>query len=137
MARVFIDTNVVVYANDHRDPGKRSQAERWLRRAAEEDEIVISTQVLQEFAAVALAKLGLDPQVVISQVQLLGGARVVPVSTELVARAVTICAQYRVSYWDASILAAAESAGCTELYSEDLNAGQVYAGVRVVNPFAE
>ncbi|MBI2299523.1 MAG: hypothetical protein HYU66_11375 [Armatimonadetes bacterium] len=61
---------------------------------------------------------------------------VVVVDPGLIRRAIGLQARHRINYYDALILTAAESAGCSELYSEDLNAGQTYAGVRVVNPFA-
>jgi predicted nucleic acid-binding protein len=43
--------------------------------------------------------------------------------------------RYRVSHWDATIIAAAQSLGCKTLYSEDLNHGQIFDGVQIVNPF--
>ena len=61
--------------------------------------------------------------------------RIVVNTGESVLRALEIEARYKVSFWDALILQAAESAGATVLYSEDLSAGQSYGGVRVVNPF--
>ena len=61
---------------------------------------------------------------------------VVVVTLDLIRRAIDLASLHRINYWDALLVAAAESAGCTELYSEDLNAGQSYSGVRVVNPFS-
>jgi len=57
-------------------------------------------------------------------------------SVALMQSALRFKARHQTSYWDAAILAAADSAGCSELYSEDLNPGQTYDSVRVVNPFA-
>jgi predicted nucleic acid-binding protein len=136
VARAFVDTNVLVYANDGRDPVKQTQAASLLEELAELGDCVFSTQVLHEYASVALAKLRLDPALVQQQVTLLANAEVVPLTADLICRAVDLHAEHHLSYWDACILVAAETAGCAELYSEDLNPGQSYAGVRVVNPFA-
>ena len=59
-----------------------------------------------------------------------------PITRELVMDAVALSQRYQISYWDAAIVAAAKLMGCTTVYSEDLNAGQNYDGVTVVNPFA-
>ena len=61
---------------------------------------------------------------------------VLPVTGELVLEAFALQQRYQLSYWDAAIIAAARSLGCTILYTEDLNAGQDYGGVRAQNPFA-
>ena len=57
------------------------------------------------------------------------------ITTELMRRAIVSSARFRISYWDAAVVEAARSLGCSELLTEDLNHGQSYAGVRVVNPF--
>ena len=62
-------------------------------------------------------------------------ATVLPVSLELILTSVQIRRKFQVSHWDATIIAAAMELGCSTLYSEDLNRGQSYDGVRVVNPF--
>jgi predicted nucleic acid-binding protein len=58
-----------------------------------------------------------------------------PITRELIVEAVALRRRYQVSHWDATILAAARAQGCHTLYTEDLNHGQDYEGVRVVNPF--
>jgi predicted nucleic acid-binding protein len=136
VARAFVDTNVLIYAADHREAVKQAQADRLLARLAENDEIVVSAQVLAEYAAVALRKLREDPAAVAQQLDAFATLEVVPVTARLVRHAVTLAARYEVSYWDAAILAAAETAGCGVIFSEDLNSTQLYAGVRVINPFA-
>jgi predicted nucleic acid-binding protein len=62
---------------------------------------------------------------------------VVPITATLVARGAAAAARYQLSYWDGAIIAAAEKIGADTLYSEDLNDGQRYGSVRVVNPFAD
>ena len=58
------------------------------------------------------------------------------IDLDLVHRAVDMHERYWVTYWDGLILAAAERAGCTRVYSEDLSDGQDYDGVTVLNPFS-
>jgi len=60
-----------------------------------------------------------------------------PITRELVLEATAIKQRFGITYWDAAILAAAKQMGCATLYSEELNAGQTYDGVEVVNPFAQ
>ncbi len=136
MSRDFIDTNVVVYANDARDAVKQQRALVLVADAIRCGSGVISTQVLQEYANVALAKLGQRQDVVLRQLALLERLTVVPQTPALVRRAVELRGLYGIAFWDAAIVAAAEHADCARILSEDLNAGQFYGAVRVENPFA-
>jgi predicted nucleic acid-binding protein len=136
MTKVFLDTSLIVYANDERDPAKQATARECVARAMRERTGVISTQVLQEYAVVALGKLHQPSDVVLRQLLLLESLEVVQVTPALIRRGLELQLRYRIDFWDGSILAAAESANCSALLSEDLNPGQLYAGVRVENPFA-
>lgn len=137
MAKYFIDSNLVVYANDRRDAQKQSRALEVLRQLMTAGNGALSTQVLQEYANTALTKLEQEPQVVIRQIKLLECLTVVVPSPTSVRRTVEVRNAYNISFWDAAIVAAAESAECDIILSEDLNAGQYYAGIQVVNPFSE
>lgn len=132
----FIDTNLIVYANDRRDPEKQRRAVEVIQREMRNRSGVISIQVMQEYANTALNKLEQQPAVVLRQLILLESLTVVRPDPSMVRRAVELMTLFQVSFWDASILAAAESAACRHLFSEDLNAGQAFGSVRVVNPFA-
>ena len=134
---IFIDSNVVVYANDSRNSGKQQIALGVIGSALRSGTGVISTQVLQEYANVALGKLAQRQDVVLRQLALLERLEVVSQTPALVRRAVELRGLYGISFWDASIVAAAETRECREIVSEDLNAGQFYGGVVVVNPFAQ
>ena len=137
MGRAFVDTNVIVYANDVADEPRHSIAKDLTSTLALDENGVISTQVLQEYASCALNKLRQPPAEAAEQIAFYARSmKVVQVTPELIGRAITLHGEHKINYWDACIIAAAESAGCSELYSEDLNAGQSYSGVRVVNPFA-
>lgn len=137
MSRDFIDTNVIVYANDTRDAIKQQRAVALIADALRSGNGVVSTQVLQEYASVALAKLGQRQDVVLRQLALLERLQVVPQTPALVRRAVELRSLYGIAFWDAAIVAAAEHGGCDRILSEDLNAGQFYGGVVVANPFAD
>ncbi|MFW6179504.1 MAG: PIN domain-containing protein, partial [Desulfohalobiaceae bacterium] len=84
---------------------------------------VVSVQVLQEYANIALKKLEQDPPVVMRQLKLLEALNVVIPSPKSVRRAVEIRETYRISFWDAGIIVAAEEADCEVIFSEDLSAG--------------
>jgi predicted nucleic acid-binding protein len=94
--------------------------------------------VLQEFYAVAVTKqrLQITHDEAMDVLQSLAAFPVLPITRELVMEAVALRQRYQISYWDAAIITAAKQMGCGTVYSEDLNAGQNYDGVAVVNPFA-
>ena len=136
MNKTFIDTNVIIYANDARDEQKQKRA---LAIVAEHMRLgtgVISTQVLQEYAHVALNKLHQRQDVILRQLVLLEGLEVIPQSPLLIRRSVEIKTTYQISFWDACIISAAEHAKCNMILSEDLNNGQFYSGIAMENPFA-
>lgn len=132
----FLDSNVLVYAYDVSAPAKQRVAQDLVRRAVG-GEMIISTQVLAEFAATLLHKL--TPPVaagdVITLLDALGPIRVASPDGDIVRRAVEARSTYGLHFYDGMILAAAERAGCKRIWSEDLNAGQQYFGITVENPF--
>ncbi len=91
---------------------------------------------MMEYAAVASNRLGQPRDAVTRQTFLLERLEVVTVSPEIVRNGLEFAAQYRLSFWDGVILAAAHAARCELLYSEDFSAGRRYAGIEVRNPFA-
>jgi len=134
--KVFLDTNLIVYANNTRDAQKQARAIELVTTAIVEGTGVISTQVMQEYAVVASGKLRQDPDAILRQLSLLESLEVVQITPALIRRALELQFRYQIDYWDAGILAAAEYARCHLLWSEDLNSGQLYATVHVENPFA-
>jgi predicted nucleic acid-binding protein len=135
MAKVFLDTNFLVYAIDNRDVAKRNTARRLLRNLEPESSAVISTQVLQEFYVAATRKLGVAPSIARGVVRLLANFEVVTVTPPLVERAIDHSIAHQLSFWDALIMAAAEAGECDVAWTEDWQSGREVAGVRVVNPF--
>lgn len=134
--RAFLDTNIIVYANDATDSQRQETALEIIGKHMTSGTGVISTQVMQEYAHTAIRKLGQPMPVVIHQLHLIESLVVVTVMPDMVRRALEIQSIYRLSYWDSLILAAAESAGCKQLLTEDLNPGQSYCGMDCINPFA-
>lgn len=100
---------------------------------------MVSVQVLQEFhhQATRMTRVGCLSHD--SALQFLEPLLLLPIqsiTTDVFLDAVSISRRFGVSYRDGSILAAARAAGCDAVYSEDMNHGQDYGGIRVVNPFA-
>ena len=136
-SRDFFDANILVYAHDPRDQMKQAVAQSLLADAFANDTGALSAQVLGEFFNTATRRLPNRLSVeeamqVIEQVSVLP---VVALDLELVRRAVTTSQRYQISYWDGLIIAAADRAGCTRVFTEDLNDGQAYHGVVAINPF--
>ena len=135
MYRVFLDTNVLVYASDRHEPEKRRRARALLRATAGDSNGVISTQVVQEFFVAATRKLAIDPLKAKAIVGTLHPLELLEVTLEDINQAIDGVVLWQVSFWDALILTVAGRASCAVVYSEDLNAGQRYGGVEVKNPF--
>lgn len=133
--KVFLDTNIVVYANDKRDKYKQDKALELITGLMKANRGTISTQVLQEYTFVALRKLDQKHEIILRQLKLLESFEVVRQSPEMIRRAVEIMDSYKIGFWDSCIISNAEYANCTVIYSEDLNAGQYYSGIRIKNPF--
>ena len=131
----FLDTNILVYAVTS-DVSQRPKRKRALEIIQAED-FAVSTQVLQEFYVIVTRKLSrpLTPGQALEWIEELAVFPCVDTEVSLVKIAIEISVRYQTSYWDAAILAAAESMGAPRLYSEDLNHGQRYGSVEVVNPF--
>lgn len=137
-ARPFIDTNVLVYLFDSRTPAKRRRAAELLDEIAARDSApVISTQVLQEAYVALTRKLGEPAEETRAVLQSLEGGAfdVQPVDVPMIWQAAALSASARVSFWDALVVEAAREAGCSVVYSEDMQDGRDFDGVRIVNPF--
>lgn len=135
MKQYFLDSNVVVYANDRKSKRKQGRAIEVITSLMRGQNGVASLQVMQEYANIALTKLKQDTNIVLRQLRLLETMRIVTPTPDIVRRQIEIRETYRISFWDAGIVAAAEEARCDAILSEDLNAGQFYAGIQVVDPF--
>lgn len=136
-ASAFLDTNILVYAieTDGADAAKAATARELVRQG----DASISTQVLGEFYAATTSRRRESPLThdeATAWVQFWKSLDVQTVTVAHVDLALEVAKRHGIQYYDALILAAARIAGCSEVLSEDLNAGQDYSGVRVRNPFA-
>ena len=129
--RAFFDTNVLLYALA--DDGWRTpRADALLAEGG-----TISVQVLNEFAAVARRKLRLDwrtTAALLAKARVTCG-RVVPLTVEMHEAALVLAERYQISFYDALIVAAAQAAGCTTLWSEDMHDGMAIGALTIRNPF--
>lgn len=136
--KYFVDTNVLIYAHDSSQGVKHDRAGKLVQHLWITGEGVLSTQVLQELCINLRRKIA--KPVTLDEVRRLIedylNWEVVVNTPESVLQALDIEAQYKISFWDALVIQAAESCGAAVLYSEDLAPGQTYGAVRVVNPFA-
>lgn len=133
--KIFIDSNIFLYTLDRSNKDKRDKALEVLQLAADDNRIFVSTQVLNEVYAVAVRKLGVEPLNAKEFIKWLKEFDVVIVSTDLIESAIDCSILNRINYWDALMIAAAESTKCDLIWTEDLQHGSVVRGVRVVNPF--
>jgi predicted nucleic acid-binding protein len=136
--KVFVDTNVIVYAHDDAAPAKRDSARRLLAKGITDGGVATSTQVLSEFFVTITRKVQkpLSAEAARHEIRLLAALDLADIDLALVDRAIEAHGRWQVSYWDGLIIAAAERLGCDTLLSEDLSDGQVYGSVTVRNPFS-
>jgi predicted nucleic acid-binding protein len=132
--KAFFDTNILLYQMDKKNPVKREKCRSLVRRTGDSGEAVISTQVLQEFYVVATNKLHIAPVASKSIMHTFENMEIVTIGKELINEAIDASIQYKLAFWDALILVAAESAKCEILYSEDFNDSQIMRNVKVQNP---
>jgi predicted nucleic acid-binding protein len=131
--KVFLDSNIAVYAADRRDSRKQRRAEEVLLEA--DEWLVVSTQVLQETFASLTRKARAPHLVARAYVLGLANYEVVSLTPDHIRNAIDYSDSLRISFWDALIVAAAESANCAAICTEDLNSGQTIRGMRIWNPF--
>ena len=134
-ALAFFDTNVLVYADDDSAREKQARGSKLFADHLMAGTAVLSLQVLQEYFAAATRKLGMAPEAAQRRIEIFARARIVRFEASDIIAAIELHRLTRVSFWDSLIVHAARSAGAAVLYSEDLQAGGIIGGVRVVNPF--
>ena len=136
-ADYFLDTNILVYAYDRSAGHKHSLAVQLVEECWKNENGCLSIQVLQEFFVTVARKIStpLDDQTARNIVADLTHWRVqAPEASDLL-QAIDLQQSYHLSFWDAMIVQSAARLGCKQLISEDLNHGQLYGDVQVINPF--
>ena len=136
---VFVDTNVLVYRHDAGNPAKRSRADAWYTLLWQQRSGRLSIQVLQELYSTLTRKL--KPGIAVPKAQrivrVLAAWRPISVDVPIIERAWRIQERYLLSWWDSLIVAAAQSGNCRVLLTEDLQQGQLFGPVQVIDPFAQ
>ena len=137
--RLFLDTNILVYAYDAHEPQKQTKAQGLLTDGIEQENLFLSVQVLGEFFDVVTRHIPQpmspgEAKVIINTLSILP---VQEIDLVMVKRAIDTHEMYQISYWESLIVAAAERAGCRIILSEDLSAGQTYHNILVKNPFQD
>jgi predicted nucleic acid-binding protein len=135
--KTFVDTNLLIYAHDVDAKAKHEVAKGVLRELWSERTGVLSMQVLQEFYVNVTRKIARPlPKDVARRVVSSYSIWCTETTPAQIAEAFRIEDESRIGFWDALIVASAVKAGTLRILSEDLNAQQVIAGIRVENPFA-
>jgi predicted nucleic acid-binding protein len=129
--RAFLDTNILIYAFAE-DDWRLDVAERIVNEGG-----TISVQVLNETASLLHRKFGFRWQRIREILDTVESTcpKPLPLTMETHNQAIEIAARFGLNLYDGLIVASAHEAGCSVLYSEDLQHGQVIEGVRIVNPF--
>jgi len=134
--REFIDTNVLVYADDTRDQRKQTRARELIRCLMRERRGVLSLQILQEFFAAATRKLDMSSQDAKRRVSLYSRFDVVTMTPTDLLAAIDLHRIHQLSIWDGLVIRAALNGACTVLHTEDMQAGYTIEDLLLTNPFA-
>ena len=133
----FVDSNVLVYLFDQDTPRKKAAAQQLLQTEGAAGNILLSTQVLQEFYVTVTRKLArpLKPDTALEVVNQFAALPLVVIDPPLILSAIRRSQQDSISFWDSLIIDAALKGGAERLWSEDLQHGRVLNGMRIENPF--
>jgi len=138
----LVDTNVLVYRHDSRDPGKQRIARRLLRDGIERDMLRVPHQAIVEFVQAVTrpivrggAGLLTRPEALREAEELLAQFEVLYPTESLLRTAIRAVATYQLGWFDAHLWAYAEHYGLDEILSEDFSDGQLIGSVRIRNPF--
>jgi predicted nucleic acid-binding protein len=137
---VFIDTNILIYSFDRLDEVKHQIAVDLLTELVEKNEIIVSTQVINEFIVVMTSKVTYPLSLKTVELHINKFSQVFnirPIQMTDCTKALLILKRYGFNYWDSLIVAAALKSGCSTLYTEDVQDGQIIEKkLKIVNPFS-
>jgi predicted nucleic acid-binding protein len=134
--RSFVDTNVLVYADDDASVAKQARARELIRELFASGNGVLSLQVLREYFVVATRKLDIPAEAARRKVEIYSRFDVAGSDAADLLAAIDLHRLHGLSLWDALVIQSALAARCGVLYSEDLQHGRQFGGLRVENPFA-
>lgn len=131
----FLDSNVLIYTDDHGAPEKQAVALGLVEEGQADRVTFVSTQVLEEYFSAATRKLGVDAEIARRKVELFSQLNVILITVDDILGAIDLHRLHRISFWDALLVQTARRAGCTTLLTEDLQDGRRFDGIVVRNPF--
>jgi predicted nucleic acid-binding protein len=134
-ARSFFDTNILIYADDRASPAKQRRALDLVAEHRRARTGVVSLQVLQEYFVTVTRKLRVDASIARRKVELLAEFDVAAPEVADILAAIDLHRLHGFSFWDALVLRAAKQAGCSVVFSEDMQNAREIAGLEIVNPF--
>ena len=134
--KVFIDSNIFIYAYTSDDERKHSIAHHLLRHNVFNNEIIISVQILTEFYSVMARYKYPHNEIKSCLNEIIEQVQVMPLELETIKQCLYIKEKYGSSWWDSLVLASALENNCVILYSEDMQSNQVIENtLRIINPF--
>jgi predicted nucleic acid-binding protein len=133
--RSFLDSNVLAYTDDRDEPRKRETALSVIELCRRSSRGVISSQVLQEYFVTATRKLGVSAEIARRKVELFARFDFVRIEVDDILAAIDLHRLHGFSLWDSLVIRSATMAGCSVLFSEDLQHGRKIGGLEIVNPF--
>lgn len=135
-ARVFVDTNVLIYARDQREHDKRKQARQWLEILADRRQLLTNLQVLNEFTRwLLLNERSRALEALRNEVGLLASYGAAPLSAAEMDNAWDVREALGYQWFDCLLIASAANAGCSHFLSEDMSHGERYGSLTIINPF--
>jgi predicted nucleic acid-binding protein len=136
IARVFVDTNILVYARDQRQHDKRKQARQWLKILADRRQLLTNLQVLNEFTRwLLLNERSRALEALRNEVGLLASYGAAPLSAAEMDNAWDVREALGYQWFDCLLIASAANAGCSHFLSEDMSHGERYGSLTIINPF--
>ena len=135
--KYFIDTNIFVYAHDSNSKMKREASQKLIMDGIKDELAVISTQVLSEFFVVITKKVQkpLPQKTAKKEIELLRCLEIVEINIQTILSSIDLHVESKVSFRDSLIIVCAQNSNCKYVFSEDLNPGQKFNGVEIINPF--
>ena len=133
--RSFFDTNILIYADDKASPAKQRRALDLVAEHRRARTGVVSLQVLQEYFVTVTRKLRVDAHVARRKVELLAEFDVAAPEVADILAAIDLHRLHGFTFWDALVLRAAKQAGCSLVFSEDMQDAREIDGLQIVNPF--
>lgn len=134
--RILVDTNVVIYTIDNRDPQKKARCRAWVSALAQQAMITISPQVLNEAHNVLRKKFAIPSDRAARILEPWTQYCDAPLRVQETLAALEIEQKWKVAWWDALLIASAAASGCTHLLTEDLPSAPAIDGVAIIDPFA-